>query len=108
MADDPERIDAARRVLAEAPGEAIDRLAALTARLLGAAHAQVSIFTDEQVVLTPYAPLRPPADALCAWTFAHGEGAPEVRAKGIGAYLGVPIDVDGARVGVLCVYDAEP
>ena len=44
--EDPQRIEAARRVLAEARGEALDRLAALSARLLGAAHAQVSIVTD--------------------------------------------------------------
>src|SRR3954451_1343319 len=61
--DDPLRIDAARRLLAQAPGEAIDRLTALSARLLGAAHAQVSVFTYEQVVLTPAAARRPPADA---------------------------------------------
>src|SRR4051795_1050810 len=97
--DDPQRVEAARRVLAEAPGEAIDRLAALSARLLGAAYAQVSIFTDEQVSLTPRAPRRPPADALCAYTFEHG-GAPDLSAvEGIGTYLGVPIDVNGARVG---------
>src|ERR1700754_1783107 len=106
--DAPQRIEAARRVLAEAPGEAIDRLAALSARLLGASHAQVSVFTDEQVELTARAPLRPPADPLCAWTFAHGEGTADAHVDGIAAYLGVPIDVDGTRVGVLCVYDAAP
>ena len=47
--DDPRRIEAARRLLAEAPGEALDRLAALSARLLGAAHAQIAIRTDEPV-----------------------------------------------------------
>jgi hypothetical protein len=40
---DPRRIEAARRLLAEAPGEALDRLAALSARLLGAAHAQIAL-----------------------------------------------------------------
>ena len=47
--DDPQRIEMARRVLAEARGDALDRLAALSARLLGAAHGQVSIVTDEPV-----------------------------------------------------------
>ena len=103
--DDPLRIEAARRVLAEAPGEAVDRLAALSARLLGAAHAQVSIFTDEQVPLTPAAPRRPPADALCAQTFAGV--TPELQAP-IGAYLGTTIEVEGLRIGVVCVYDDEP
>src|SRR4051812_5205944 len=104
--DDPLRIDAARRLLAQAPGEAIDRLAVLSARLLGAAHAQVSLFTDEQLVLTPAAARRPPADALAAETFAGSE--PALPVDGIGAYLGVPIEAAGARVGVLCVYDPEP
>src|SRR4051794_38855726 len=103
--DDPHRIDAARRLLAEAPGEAIDRLAVLAARLLGAAYAQVSVFTDEQVVLTPVAPRARRADALCAQTFA---GRPETPAGAIAAYLGVPIEAGGARVGVLCVYDEAP
>ena len=43
--DDPQRIEAARRLLAEARAEALDRLAALSARLLGAAHAQISLVT---------------------------------------------------------------
>src|SRR4051794_38258935 len=94
--DDPQRIDAARRVLAEAPGEAIDRLTALSARLLGAAHAQVSIFTDEQVVLPPAPARRPPADTLCARTLAGGTplALADVRdLEGIGSFLGVPIEV---------------
>src|SRR3954466_15797907 len=90
--EDPQRIEAARRLLTEAPGEAVDRLAALSARLLGAAHAQVSIFTDEQVPLTPATPRRPPADALCAQTFAGITPEPEAP---IGAYLGTTIEVDG-------------
>ncbi len=72
----------------------------------GTAHAQVSIFTDEQVSLTPETARRPAADALVAQTFA---GAPETaQVPGIAAYLGVPIEIDGLRVGVLCVYDAQP
>src|SRR4051812_7045694 len=101
--DDPQRIEAARRLLAEAPGEAIDRLAVLSARLLGASHAQVSIFTDEQVSLTPAAPRRPPANELAARTFAG-----ETPVPASGAYLGVPIEAGSDRVGVLCVYDEEP
>jgi PAS domain S-box-containing protein len=98
--DDPDRIEAARRLLAQAPGEAIDRLAALSARLLGAAHSQVWIFTDEPVSLTP----RPAsAHELAARTFA-GEAATPAS----GAYLGTPIEVDDVRVGVLCVHDTEP
>src|SRR3954447_22882602 len=104
--DDPLRIEAARRLLAQAPGEAIDRLTVLSARLLGAAYAHVSIFTDEQVVLTPATGHRPSADALVAQTFAGH--APAIPAEGIGAYLAVPIEAAGARVGVLAVYDPEP
>ncbi|MDA0183927.1 SpoIIE family protein phosphatase [Solirubrobacter phytolaccae] len=104
MEADPARIEAARRLLAEVPGEAIDRLAALSARLLGATHAQVSLFTDVQVPLTPPTPRRPPADVLAAATFAD---APAPAQPGIGAYLGATIDADGHRVGVLCVYDAQ-
>src|SRR3954470_21388603 len=91
--DDPQRIDAARRLLAEAPGEAIDRLVVLSARLLGAAHAQVSIFAGEQVALTPAPAGRPSADALAAQTFAGAQ--PAVPVDGIGAYLGVPIEAAG-------------
>lgn len=104
MEADPARIEAARRLLAEAPGEAIDRLAALSARLLGAAHAEVSLFTDQQVSLTPPTPKRPSAAALAAATFA--DRTPELG-DGIAAYLGTPIEAAGHRVGVLCVYDGQ-
>src|SRR6478752_7228015 len=104
MGADPQRAEAARRLLTEAPGEAIDRLAALSARLLGTAYAQVSLFTDVQVQLTPPTPRRPPADALAEATF-HGLQPP--RQAGIRAYLGAPIETADHRVGVLCVYDEE-
>src|SRR5215207_10117441 len=92
--DDPQRIEAARRLLAEAPGEALDRLAALSARLLGAAHAQVTIRTDKPVVVTPVVPQQPCADALCERTLAAAAPLvlPAVRdVDGIEAFLGVPI-----------------
>ena len=104
MEADPQRTEAARRLLTEAPGEAIDRLAALSARLLGTAYAQVSLFTDVQVQLTPPTPRRPPADALAEATF-HGLQPPQQA--GIRAYLGAPIEAADHRVGVLCVYDEE-
>jgi PAS domain S-box-containing protein len=100
--DDPRRIEAARRLLAEAPGEALDRLAALSARLLGAAHAQIAIRTDELITVTPLRRRR--ADALVERTLAGGE--PLVIAEP--AFLGVPIEAAGALVGVLCVYDDAP
>ena len=109
--EDPQRIEAARRLLAEAPGEALDRLAALSARLLGAAHAQVTLRTDEQVPVTPVAPRQPRADELCERTLAAAGplALGEVRGvDGVGSFLGVPIEAGGALVGVLCVYDAGP
>ncbi|HEX6020910.1 MAG TPA: SpoIIE family protein phosphatase [Solirubrobacter sp.] len=100
--DDPRRIEAARRLLAEAPGEALDRLAALSARLLGTAHAQIAVRTDELVTITPLG--GPRADELVERTLA--KGAPLAVAEP--AFLGVPIEAAGALVGVLCVHDPEP
>src|SRR3954470_20601470 len=88
--EDPQRIEAARRLLAQAPGEAIDRLAALSARLLGAAHSQVWIFTDEPVSLTPRRASA--AVELAARTFTG-----EAVAPASGAYLGALIEVDEVR-----------
>src|SRR4051812_48599967 len=108
--DDPQRIEAARRLLAEARGEALDRLAALSARLLGAAHAAIAIVTDEPVLVTPLPPNAPRPAALLARTVGHGGPLvlPEAGADGIAGFLGVPIDAAGARVGALAVYDREP
>ena len=108
--DDPQRIVAARRLLAEAGGEALDRLAALSARLLGAAYAQVALLTDTITPVTPIAPAQPRAEELIHQTVDLGMPIvlSNARVDGIGAFLGVPVDVAGARVGVLCVYDREP
>jgi PAS domain S-box-containing protein len=108
--DDPQRIEAARRLLAEARGEALDRLAALSARLLGAAHGQVAIVTDEPVTVTPVAPRQPCANALLIRTVAEGSplALADAQAPGIAAFLGVPIVAAGVSVGALCVYDSRP
>ena len=108
--DDPRRIDAARRLLAEAGGEALDRLAALSARLLGAAYAQVALLTDTIVPVTPIAPRQPRAEELIHQTIDLGMPIvlSNARVDEVGAFLGVPVDAAGARVGVLCVYDREP
>src|SRR4051812_20130193 len=58
-ADDPlrdsHRIAAARRLLLEVPGPAaFDRLSALAARLVGADHAKVTLFTDPDLVVGGY------------------------------------------------------
>src|SRR3954451_10193383 len=108
--EDPDRIEAARRLLAQAPREALDRLAALSARLLRAAHAQITLMADAPVVISPT-----PADefAIGALTVAAFEQAePLVLAHaskdGVASFLAVPIEIGGARVGVLSVYDTEP
>ena len=108
--EDPHRIEAARRLLAEAGGEALDRLAALSARLLGAAHAQIALIADAPAVVAPSFDGRPETGALIVSAFEHGGPLvlAHVQRGDIAAFLGVPIDVSGARVGVLCVYDIEP
>ena len=108
--DDPQRIEVARRLLAEAGGEALDRLAALSARLLGAAYAQVALITDTIAPVTPIAPAQPRAEELIHQIVDLGMPIvlSNARVDGIGAFLGVPVDAAGARVGVLCVYDREP
>jgi PAS domain S-box-containing protein len=108
--DDPQRIEAARRLLAEVRVEALDRLAALSARLLGAAQAQIAVIAEAPIVVTPAAPGHESLQELTARTFEHGAPLvlPDVRRPGIGAYLGLPIDVAGARVGVLSVHHGEP
>lgn len=108
--DDPRRIEAARRLLAEAGGEPLERLAALSARLLGAAYAQIALVTDEIARVTPVAPRQPLADELIHQTADLGMPIvlTHARVDGVGGFLGVPIDVARIRVGVLCVYDREP
>src|SRR4051812_50184184 len=52
---DPHRIASARRLLVEVPGPAsFDRLSALAARLVGAGHAKVTLFTDQDTVIGGY------------------------------------------------------
>ena len=52
---DPHRIAAARRLLVEVSGPAaFDRLSGLAARLLGAGHAKVTLFTDQDTVVGGY------------------------------------------------------
>ena len=104
--DDPHRIEAARRLLAEARGEALDRLAALSARLLSAGHAQIVLIAERPTVISATAPGDLTVGALTLRAFEHGE--PLASQDGVAAFLGVPIDVDGTRVGVLSVSDAEP
>ena len=49
---DPHRIAAARRLIVEVAGPAaFDRLSGLAARLVGAGHAKVTLFTDQDTVV---------------------------------------------------------
>lgn len=103
----------------------VDRLTALAAALCDAPSAQVSLIAAEQLVASaagdaPAAGTVGPArDSLCTVTMSLGaplvvpdapadervSALPPVRGGDVGAYLGVPLDVDGVPVGALCVYD---
>jgi serine phosphatase RsbU (regulator of sigma subunit)/PAS domain-containing protein len=127
---DQDRVDEARRLLPEGGTNALDRLAELAARLLGAPASQISLLTDVQIVaaggglpagtIGGQSPLR---DSLCAVT-AAGNGAlvvadaradervrelPPVRSGQVGAYLGTPLIGNGGQViGALCVFGPDP
>jgi PAS domain S-box-containing protein len=128
---DPHRISAARRLLVEVPGPAaFDRLSALAARLVGADHAKVTLFTDHDVVVGGYG--LPPGviggpalltGALSAITVRLGRplnlaaaaqdervvDLPAVTSGQVAAYLGAPlVAASGHVVGVLAVYDPVP
>jgi PAS domain S-box-containing protein len=108
--DDPHRIEAARRLLAQARREALDRLAALSARLLNAAHAQITLIADAPIVIAPASAGDLAVEPLTVAAFEHGKPLvlAHARQDGVASFLGVPIEIEGARVGVLSVYDAEP
>jgi PAS domain S-box-containing protein len=128
---DPHRVAAARRLLLEVVGPAaFDRLSALAARLVGAGHAKVTLFTDQDVVVggygLPAGVVGGPAlltGALSAITVRCGRplnlpaaaqdervaDLPAVTSGQVAAYLGAPlIAASGHVVGVLAVYDPVP
>jgi PAS domain S-box-containing protein len=128
---DPHRIAAARRLLDEVAGHAaFDRLSALAARLVGAGHAKVTLFTDHDGVVgghgLPAGVIGGPAlltGALSAITVRLGApmnipaagrdtrvaDLPAVTSGQVQAYLGAPlVAASGHVVGVLAVYDTEP
>jgi PAS domain S-box-containing protein len=128
---DPHRIASARRLLVEVPGPAsFDRLSALAARLVGAGHAKVTLFTDQDTVIggygLPAGVIGGPAlltGALSAMVVREGSplsipdaranervaGLPAVTSGQVRAYLGAPIvAASGHIVGVLAVYDPTP
>ena len=127
---DPARIAVARRLLAEVSGPAsYDRLSGLAARLVGAGHAKVTLFTDQDLVVGGYG--LPPGvvggpalltGALSAMVVTSGAplvvpdarrnprvaDLPAVTSGQVGAYLGSPlVTSSGHVVGVLALYDAE-
>ena len=124
------RTSAARRL---APGEdgnpALNRLAELAARLLGASSAQVSLLSDVQLVAAGAGPAAasvglegPVEDSLCTVTVESGaplvvadaptdarvRDLPPVQTGKVGSYLGVPLVADdGHAIGALCVFDED-
>ena len=122
---------AARRLAPSEDGNpALNRLAELAARLLGAESAQVSLLSDVQLVaagagaaLPSVGLVGPLEDSLCTVTAASGgplpvpdaendprvRDLPPVRSGVVGSYLGVPlVGEDGEPFGVLCVFDPAP
>jgi PAS domain S-box-containing protein len=125
---DPQRVTAARRLLVEVHGPAaFDRLSRLAARLVGAGHAKVTIFTDQDTVIGGYG--LPPGvvggpalltGALSAIVVRRGvplnipsaaddervADLPAVTSGQVQAYLGSPlVAASGHLVGALAVYD---
>ncbi|SDF62204.1 PAS domain S-box-containing protein [Blastococcus fimeti] len=128
---DPARIAVARRLLAEVSGPAAyDRLSGLAARLVGAGHAKITLFTDQDLVVgghgLPPGVVGGPAlltGALSAMVVTSGmplavpdarqnprvADLPAVTSGQVGAYLGSPlVTSSGHVVGVLALYDAGP
>ena len=128
---DPHRIAAARRLLDEVGDPAaFDRLSALAARLVGAGHAKVTLFTDRDVVVGGYGlppgvvggpalltgalsamtvRRRAPLDIPAAREDSQVADLPAVTSGQVQAYLGAPlVAASGHVVGVLAVYDPEP
>jgi PAS domain S-box-containing protein len=128
---DPHRVGAARRLLVEVPGPAaFDRLSGLAARLVGARHAKVTLFTDQDTVVggfgLPEGVVGGPAlltGALSAIVVASKRplavpdatldervaGLPAVTSGQVRSYLGAPlVAASGHVVGALAVYDESP
>jgi PAS domain S-box-containing protein len=128
---DPHRIAAARRLFVEVPGPAaFDRLSGLAARLVGAGHAKVTLFTGADTVVGGHGlaagVVGGPAlltGALSAIVVRQGRplnvtdascdprvaDLPAVTSGQVRAYLGAPlVAASGHVVGVLAVYDPEP
>jgi len=126
---DQGRLDTARRLLPPGGVNALDRIAELATRLLGADSGQISLLTDVQVIaagsgLTPGAvgSEGPLDESLCTVT-AAGRSAlvvpdaptdervndlPPVASGRVGNYLGTPLTATNGRViGSLCVFGPD-
>jgi PAS domain S-box-containing protein len=127
--DEPARLSFTRRLVAELPGTApFDRLAGLTARLLGTDAAQVVLFTDVGVavgaagratVRGPASPrddapgavaarLRAPLVVPDAATDARVAAVPAVADGRVRACLSLPLVLAGHAVGALTVLSDVP
>jgi serine phosphatase RsbU (regulator of sigma subunit)/PAS domain-containing protein len=102
---------------------ALDRLAALAARILGSPSGQVTlltVFTSDTVATDPGVDL---PQLLCALTARAGSplivddaardrrvaALVPVTSGSLGSYLGVPlVDADGRTTGALCVFGPKP
>jgi PAS domain S-box-containing protein len=127
---DEKRLDEARRLLPRASDTgALERLAALAARLLGTPASQISLLTDVQIVaagdgLPPgtAGSTTPLAESLCTVTAGAADvlmvvdarhddrvrELPPVLSGQVGAYLGMPLAGSGGQIiGTLCVFDPE-
>ncbi len=126
FAGDADRVQSARRLVTASSNPALDRLAELAARLLGAPAAQVSLLSDVQTISaavgTAAGVPTPLADSLCTVTATSAEplvvtdaladarvsGLPPVTSGAVRAYLGVPLrGQDGHVVGALCVFGPD-
>jgi PAS domain S-box-containing protein len=128
---DPHRIASARRLLVEVPGPAaFGRLSALAARLVGAGHAKVTLFTDQDTVVGGFGlpegvvggpalltgalsaivvRQRAPLNVSRASADERVASLPAVTSGQVQAYLGAPlVAASGHVVGALAVYDSVP
>ena len=119
---------AARRLIVEVPGPAaFDRLSSLAARLVGAGHAKVTLFTDQDTVVGGFGLPAGVVGGPALLTGALSEivvrtarglavpdatrderiaGLPAVTSGQVRSYLGAPlIAASGHVVGALAVYD---
>ncbi|MFS0699548.1 SpoIIE family protein phosphatase [Cellulomonas sp. 179-A 4D5 NHS] len=130
LAADGDRTAAAYRLLRAGHTEAsLQSLTVLATQLLGVQSAEISLLTDERVIVAAVDAVPGPAgtrtaleSSLCARVAAAGErlvvhdaahdtrvaGAAGLASGQIGAYLGVPLLSDDRRVvGAMCAYDPQ-